>query len=95
MPALLSWILNFAATPSGQALITWLVSLLWNHTTKEVKESLSKDLVDKAVRDAFDQFEKVLDDQREMAKDGLTEQEKDEIRKRKAAIQASIINVRP
>lgn len=87
-------IIKIGATSSGQAFLAWVLGKIWNVVDDKIKDAMAKDRVNVAVAKALEDYEQIIKDQNLMAADGLTEEEKNEIRRRKAAAQASIINAR-
>ena len=95
MAALINFLIQLAANPAGQAAMSWLAGLLWGFLKGESKELIAEKEIKKAVENALEEYERIIQDQIIMAKDGLDEKEKEQIRMRKAAAQARIINARP
>lgn len=94
MPWLANLIIRIGATSSGQIFLSWVLSKIWSVVEDKIKEEVAKDKINTAVAKALAEYEQVIHDQNLMAVDGLTEEEKNEIRRRKAAAQAAIINAR-
>lgn len=88
-------ILKIGSTAPGQAFLSWVVTRAWDVITEKSRKEIAKRELDAAITKALADYEQVIKDQNLLAADGLTEEEKNEIRKRKAKIQSSIVNMRP
>ena len=94
MQIVVTFLLKVFSNPAGQALLTWLGGKIWDKLSEEAREVIAKNEMQKAVKNALEELDKITEDQIELSKDGLSDQEKEQIRRRKAAAQARILNAR-
>lgn len=95
MDLIVSFIIKIFTTPTGQAILTWLVPKIWKYVSDEVKDYLSNDRWEDHVKDTLAKYDAVIEEARIKAQDGLTEEEKNEIRRKKIELEESLINSRP
>lgn len=74
------------------SILQYVLVFIWKKAEEAIKDKLVQEQVEKRVREALDDYEKIIMEAQELAKNGLTEEEKNAIRKKKIELEKRIFN---